>query len=195
MKAQCERCKEIVPFEFALDGDGIRVHCPACDETYQVRPTPTPAPVPVAVPDPDSMTCPKCAHAQKQADACRRCGLVIANWNPSAAPAAPADAAETAALWAACEEGWSDDARHDAFIEACRKLGVLAHAAARYRQAADRPGAADKLARIRTLAEQSLAVAVRTEKKTTSRSKLPLYVLLLAIILIMGVVGARYLLF
>lgn len=109
------------------------------------------------------MTCPKCGDEQKDAEACRRCGLIIANWNPDAAgEMSIGEAQEAAALWAACLEAWDEGKRHDLFIEHCRKAGVLAYAAGRYRQSGDREGAAERLKQIRVLAEHTLAVMPRT---------------------------------
>ncbi len=140
MKAQCERCKEIVPLAFTLGDGGIDVTCPACGQRYFVAggarddappPPPKPSPPPPA----------------------------------ASLPPAPAGAADAFAL---CEEKWEDDALHDAFLAACREAGSYAYAAARYRGATADPARADRaharLKQIRTLAEQALHAAVRAEK-------------------------------
>jgi hypothetical protein len=91
VKAQCDRCKEIVPLTFRAQSGGIEVTCPSCDATYFVAETAAPAPAPAPVAGPvaadiappassDQMTCPKCGDVQKPAQACRRCGLIIARW-------------------------------------------------------------------------------------------------------------------
>jgi hypothetical protein len=177
VKAQCERCKEIVPLEFSVGIGGIEVSCPSCKETYFVRGTGT---QPAA--SPAEVTCPKCGAGQKASDACRRCGLVFANWDPAkAAGPEVSDATEAAALWDRCLEDWDDGARHEAFIEHCRRSGVLALAAARYRQHEGRAGAADRLKQIRTLAEQSLVVAPRTDM---TKRKTPLWVGVVIVVLV-----------
>ena len=40
MKAQCERCKEIVALVFVVEGGGIRVTCPSCEGVYVVAAVP-----------------------------------------------------------------------------------------------------------------------------------------------------------
>src|SRR5262249_57088289 len=111
VKAQCEKCKEIVPLVFGADEGGIRVSCPSCEAEYKVPFTSaststTASEPPVA---PSEMTCPKCGEGQKKAAACRRCGLVIAKWRGGERP-------DSDGLFAACLEQWDDAARHDAFV-------------------------------------------------------------------------------
>ena len=169
MKAQCEKCKEIVQLDFVVEGAAIRVTCPSCRADYTVgqtlprRPSLPAPPVPAVA----EMTCPKCGDVQRMSDACRRCGLVIARWKPDAVAPDPdvGDAREAAQAWSAVENGWDEPERHEAFIALCRRAGVLAFAAARYRQAqgAGREGAAARLAQIRILAEQALAAVPRVE--------------------------------
>ena len=53
MKAQCERCKEIVPLSFVLADGGITVSCPACQASYFV-PSSIPTPTPTTTPKPGS---------------------------------------------------------------------------------------------------------------------------------------------
>lgn len=171
MKAQCDRCKEIVPLEFALAAGGIQVRCPACHACYFVAAGDPASPVAPSAPPKVTrlpgaeMTCPKCGEAQPRADACRRCGLLQARWRGSLAAAdasSPelAHAREAAALWAEVETGWDDPARHDTFLAYCQKSGTYAFAASRYRAAlAERPGdaiAERRLRQVRHLAELAL---------------------------------------
>jgi hypothetical protein len=69
-------------------------------------------------------------------------------------------------LWTRVEEGWSDEAAHDAYLAAMTELGRLGDAAARYRGLVDDPArgpvARKRLARIVILAEQAL---VATQSK------------------------------
>jgi hypothetical protein len=195
VKVQCEKCKEIVAFEFKLEPSGIRVHCPSCDASYPVpapapapAPDPPPAPAPDPAPDPDQMTCPKCDRLQPRADACRACGLVIANWTPELAAALDADDPAAVELWRACEAAWDDAARHDAFLEHCRKADALPYAASRYRRAAARPGAAERLARVRSLAEHTLASLPRSAApRANTRQQNLLIALVASLILVAGV--------
>ncbi|HKA87240.1 MAG TPA: hypothetical protein VKE22_06210 [Haliangiales bacterium] len=139
MKAQCERCKEIVALEFTLGEGGIHVTCPACAQRYFVTSGPRPDAPPPPAPRPAAP--------------------------PASLPPAPPGAAEA---FARCEETWEDDGLHDAFLAACRDAGSYAYAAARYRLAAADAARAEqaeaRLKLIRTLAEQALHAAVRAEK-------------------------------
>jgi hypothetical protein len=147
MKAQCERCREIVELGFSLAAGGIDVTCPACKQAYFVAAsTATAAPVvPVApVAEPGGTPCPKCGHRQSGGESCKKCGLVFARWTPAAAAAASVDA-EAERLWAQVLEAWDQPARHDAVLAAVQRGGHFAWLAARYRQAKDERGAADAM--------------------------------------------------
>jgi hypothetical protein len=176
VKAQCERCKEIVPLAFVVVGEGIEVTCPACAERYVVAATRSSTP---ATPATTTPTCPKCGEARR-GEACVRCGLVFANWDPEKVGGVAGNA-EAQALWDRCVEAWADDARHEAFIEHCRRAGILAFAAARYRQR----GAEDRLKQIRTLAEHSLAVPARVPP-APRRTSLWAAIVLVALMLVGG---------
>jgi hypothetical protein len=47
---------------------------------------------------------------------------------------------ELARLWREVEEGWGDAARHEAFLDHCRKTAQLPRAAAHYRGVVSTPG-------------------------------------------------------
>jgi hypothetical protein len=167
VKAQCDRCKEIVPLEFALADDHIKVHCPSCDARYPVSPL-----AEARSPRPEApnqgVTCPKCGEDQPTRDSCRRCGLVFERWRGVEAVADASElpiatATELAARWKALTDDWSDAARHDAFVAACRAAGAFGYAAVRYRSRGTDPVATARLAEIRILAEQSLATPSRAE--------------------------------
>lgn len=196
MKAQCDRCKEIVPLEFAVESAAIRVRCPACAAEYTVEATVTTAPrrrePPPSLSAPrvavdGEMTCPKCGEVQRKAAACRRCGLIIARWKPDSVSAEPVlgDAREAAELWKQVEASWSDGALHEAFIDHCRKAGALAYAAARYRQSSSRPGAADRLAQVRVVAEHSLAAVPRAAPVKRSNVRTVALAAVVAILLVL----------
>jgi hypothetical protein len=169
VKVQCERCKEIVLFEFAVTPAGVDVSCGACGERYHVPETAGAAP---SVPLPTGeMLCPKCAEAQPPAAACRRCGLVQAKWRgleqaPELSMGIDAEvnleaAREPSLRWEACLARWDDATAHEAFLAACQQAGSFAFAAARYRSALqDRGGhdpvAESRLKQVRSLAEFAL---------------------------------------
>jgi hypothetical protein len=217
VKAQCDRCKEIVALVFTVEATGIRVRCPSCAAEYSVAaeppaaPAPAPEPAaaapaapaatepaaepaaaasasaaatepaakPAAAPSASAaavkpapareMVCPKCGEPQKPAAACRRCGLIIARWNPARAsaeaPPALGDVGAAAALFAACEAAWGDRARHDAFLAHCEAGGAWAFAAAAYRRQTAVPErravAEERLQEIRVRAEKALAIVAR----------------------------------
>lgn len=215
MKAQCERCKEIVPLVFSTEAAGIRVTCPACAAEYFVAARtddlgaapPATAPAPASVPPapataataaPDEMICPKCGEPQRRADACRRCGLStdkFAAWDAARADDAAlalGDVGSAAALFAACEVNWDDPVRHDAFIGHCQRADAWAYAAACYRKQtarADRRAIAlARLADIRGLAEKSLVVLPRLDVAAPARNPMRT-VALLAVVVVLLVAG------
>lgn len=169
MKAQCERCKEIVALDFTVADGGIEVRCAACSASYfvaQAATQPAPAPASALAPAPAGFQCPKCAERQPEGTSCRRCGLVYDKWKGhEASVAAPmptaAEALAAGELFAACEAHWGEPERHDRFLAFCQQTGALGYAAARYRGVlltrANDPVAAELLVRIRTLAEATLA--------------------------------------
>lgn len=202
MKAQCERCKEIVELAFALDEGGIRVRCGACGASYHVAAAEVPAPAatpPLAAPagPPPARICPKCGEGSDDAEAaaCRRCGLVFAKWkgkvdDPGAAP----ELAEPRRLWAQIELAWHDEGRHEAFLVQCQRDAAFAFAAQRYRTAqAERgagaePIAARSLERVRKMAEAAMFVSARSapadDEKTPYKGVVLLLVVLLAAVII-----------
>jgi hypothetical protein len=218
MKAQCEKCKEIVALEFDLAEGGIRVYCGACGQSFAVaarahgegagRATPA-ASAPRAEPrsaprsDDDGVSCPKCGVTQPRGEACRACGLVFAKWRgPEALADTPlpelGDARVASALWTACQEAWDDAQRHDAFVDHCQRTQSFALAAQRYRtRLARAPGdvvAEERLQQIRQAAEASLVV-VRPKKaaaREETRDKKPILVVLFVMAIALG--GVVYLL-
>src|SRR5262245_42818091 len=122
MKAQCERCKEIVLLVFKTEAAGIRVRCPSCAADYFVAGEPAEvveekAPELAEPAEPDvapEMICPKCGEPQKKAESCRRCGLHVDNfsgWEATRAEDSDIELGEVRAaaeLFAACEASWED---------------------------------------------------------------------------------------
>src|SRR5262249_26638526 len=146
MKAQCDKCKEIVALVFKTEPGGIRVTCPSCDAQYSVAAAETDAD---ADADADTATdtatatatdtvtatapdaaCPKCGEPQKAAAACRRCGLAVAKWptwnDPDAGDSSIVlgDVRAAAALFDLCLASWDDAARHDAFLAHCERASA-----------------------------------------------------------------------
>ncbi len=169
MKAECERCKQIVELSFAPTAGGIDVACSSCGARYFVAAEAeklSAAPRgPAAKPTAGEQECPKCSLVQPRAEACRRCGLVFVRWKgaeaePAAVAAVPSDGS-AAALWAAVEGGWNDDVRHDAFLAFCQRTDQFSYAAGRYRAAQTSRGAAAEPAAARALARiEKLAITV-----------------------------------
>jgi hypothetical protein len=203
VKAQCEKCKEIVPLSFTVAAVGIDVTCGACGADYHVaasKPLETPVPRPAG-----DMVCPKCGEAQPPATACRRCGLIQDRWRgpESAADGTELDLAsarEAAALWDACLVRWEDPATHDAFLAHCEAAGTFAFAAARYRGAQQTRGDGDpvttaRLKQVRNMAELALVRPTprpKQEVETPSLYKNAVILLTLGLTLLAG--GFVYLL-
>jgi hypothetical protein len=173
VKAQCDRCREIVTLEFSVAAGGIDVICPACKQAYFVS-AKTRAATPPPVAGGDGTICPKCSEMQPRAEACRKCGLVFAKWRGPEVLADTDDpslegAREAAALFALCEEAWTDASRHDAFVAHCRRTEAFGFAAARYRaalaKAPDDEIAAGRLKQIRSLAEFLIRVPDKSGKR------------------------------
>jgi hypothetical protein len=201
VKAQCERCKEIVLLDFAVaeSGGGIDVSCPSCEARYFVAAAKVvksgggPSP-------PGGELCPKCAAPRGDREACSRCGLVFAKWKGAEAAAmevlpASADAKVVGELFGACEAAWADATPHDRFIVFTQEHGALAYAAARYRAANAERGGADpiaieRLARIRTIAEGALArtTASAPPPDTAPYKNVKVVMLVLTLLLAVGAI-------
>jgi hypothetical protein len=171
VKLQCDLCREIVVADFAVDGDAIRVRCPACDGSFRVAATAAsaatagpsvpapPAPTPPATTGP-TLTCPKCGSTQAPADACRSCGLRVDRMDDYAAQR-PVDGAPTMiAAWADAQAAWTDPAVHDRLANLAPAHHAAAWLARRYRDhLRASPGdaiAADRIARIARISEAAL---------------------------------------
>lgn len=217
MKAQCERCKEIVPLAFDLAEDGIRVHCGACGESYTVvarAPRGNTAgakasPI-VMVPRNEPalpahrLACPKCGIEQERAPACRACGLIFAKWRGPEALADTSvpelgDARTAAALWAACEESWEDTTRHDAFVDHCQSTQAFAYGAQRYRArlAKGPPGdpvAKERLGQIRARAEAALLRPITAPPPADDKARYKGPVVVLLVVMAVTLCGLVYML-
>lgn len=170
MKAQCERCKEIVPLLFRTESAAIRVTCPACRQSYIVQAEAT------------------TAATSEPAAAAPRTGP------PAPLPALPSTDAETAALFVACEAVWDDALRHDAFLRRCQQVAAFPYAAGCYRRAAADPSrqavAEARLLEIRQLVMQTLIATPRPEPHRR-RQRLLSFVLIAALVVLVASLAFR----
>jgi len=91
-----------------------------------------------ATPGPFAGACPKCGHRRREdAGACTRCGLVFDKWTPELAATVVKLDDAGAALWAALQDAWQDEAKHEAFAKHCSAAGVLGAAGRCYRERLD----------------------------------------------------------
>ncbi len=171
MKLQCELCKEIVPAEFSIAGNGIDVTCPACRGTFRVTARAEAPMVELArarvakhrpAPGEPSMTCPKCDDEQPPRPACRSCGLLADRMADFVRDRDAKVPAEVTAAWDAVGTSWEDEAAHDRFVRAVSTALAYPWAAQRYRDAlrlrSDDPIATEQLARLGRMAEATLLV-------------------------------------
>jgi hypothetical protein len=196
MKIQCEKCKEIVSLgRFDLLSDRIRITCPACDATLEVRAAgEVTVPASAAVPDADDGTCPKCGAPLADVPACAACGLERQHVEAYRARTAAADAA-TGAGWDACLAAWDDAAAHDAFVRRASLAGDYSSAAKHYRRyLQEHPGdatATAALARVTRMAE----VALLQRPAVTAEAEQPYkrVVVLMMVLVVMAALGGAYL--
>jgi hypothetical protein len=189
VKLQCDLCREIVVADFAVDGDAIRVHCPACDGSFRVGATATTsaqaAPTETAPPPPrlkivfdgPSMACPKCGLVQAPAPGCRSCGLRadrMADYEANRDAHVPP---EVAAAWAAAQASWTDAGLHERLANVAALHDAYAWIARAYRDHLRAnptdPISADRIARITRITEASLraSAAVRGVKGAAPGAK------------------------
>lgn len=127
--------------------------------------------------------CPKCQTHVGQRPACPTCGLT-ADRMSTFASAREAASPELAATWQAALEAWTEQARHDAFVQAAAAAGAFAFAAGKYQEAArTRPDdtiAPRQLARVRRTAEAAMLASaqVRHVQQTPYRNATAILVLL-----------------
>ena len=201
MKLQCDLCREIVAADFAVAGDGIDVHCPACEKIFRVGATRGAAVVELKKPRPappageQAMTCPKCEDVQPSAPACRSCGLLASRMADFVRDRDSRVAPEVVAAWQALDAAWSDTEAHDRFIKIVASSMAYPWAARRYREALRlRPDdrlAAEQLARLARMAEATL-FASGTKRAEAKPKAYRGALTLLAAMLILVFVGLGY---
>jgi hypothetical protein len=141
LKIQCPSCKEIVDMnDFSTSSEGLRFCCPACGQQHFLE-NPTKEPPTAVGPDttepaPGQIVCPKCGHSQEKGEACHRCGLMFARWDPANQPAPPLQAEN---LWAEIERQPHDVDLHEQFVQACHAADRLDYATRQYRILEKRP--------------------------------------------------------
>ncbi len=141
--------------------------------------------------------CPKCQTPVGQRRACPTCGLAAERM---ATFAAARDVASPAleACWQAALDAWTEQARHDAFVQAAAGAGAFAFAAGKYQEATrarpDDPIAPRQLARVRRTAEAAMLASaqVRHVEQKPYRSATAVLVLLV-VALVAGGVYATFL--
>jgi hypothetical protein len=167
VKAQCERCKEIVELRFRSSERGMDVTCPACAGSYFVPATLVAnltVPAAVSGPGAEEIACPKCAHIQPDdRDSCRRCGLAVARF-PAYEGAIDEDVPVAVAdCWRACRERWHDPEAHEALLVAVALADRYAYAATRYRAVLrEEPGDAIAGRRLQEVMRRAEAGLLRT---------------------------------
>lgn len=175
----------------------LQVKCGACGIVTRMGADQLPAPEPAPGPGEPAATCPKCAHRQRNQEACDRCGLVFERWDPDKAMAPTDEAAE--ALWASLQQAWDDDKRHRAFTDYCSAMGLYAYAAQQYGRArgdeARRTRAVAEIARLAAVAQAALAASQpKTSAATVRRVKNTiLFVAFVVCAALLAVVAARFL--
>ena len=80
------------------------------------------------------MRCPKCGLDQREADACRACGLLAARMADFSARELAGVSPEVAAAWDACTSAWGDPARHEELARTAAAHDAYAWVARRYHE-------------------------------------------------------------
>lgn len=177
MKVQCPQCGEMIEMvDFQTSAEGLRFTCSNCGkESLLASPKEEEAKQEPAkpAPPPGELICPKCGHSQKDPYACHRCGLVFEKFDESQLPPDPEEAA---ALWKELLLLPADEARHEAFLEACQKVNRLDYAARQYRlmlrQPEHKAQAEKMLEKLFSKAQAQLApVTMASEGKREDRKK------------------------
>lgn len=141
--------------------------------------------------------CPKCQTQVGQQRACPTCGLAAERMSTFAAAREAASPA-LEACWQAALDAWTEQARHDAFVQAAAGAGAFAFAAGKYQEATrarpDDPIAARQLARVRRTAEAAMLASaqVRHVEQKPYRSATAVLILLV-VALVAGGVYATFL--
>ena len=165
MKVLCPGCERLVtPAAARLDGDHVVIECPKCGAEDTVALSAVTAKRPSSRPPertkkrtdtPNAERCPKCGEPRSDGDACTKCGLVFARWNPKQEVEPSGEAAE---LWEQLESRWDDESLHQRFLTICLERKALSFAARCYRSHDDEISR-QQLERLTTLGVQAMQVA------------------------------------
>lgn len=138
--------------------------------------------------------CPKCHHAKVSVtqEACPRCGLVFALWDPSQTPSVLPLDPQAEALWASAVSAWQTPDTHDAFLKHCSVAGLLPAAGRRYREWLDtHPGdAVAEQMQKRVLAMATALLGAPPQKPATPFTRSGAFWLIVLCSLVVGVLGA-----
>lgn len=213
VKLLCGVCQRAGALELSAGASAaeVWVRCQQCGATERLalpaRAAAEPAAEALVEPDglerdpqprgPAEPRCPKCQTAVGRRSACPACGL-SAERMPTFAAAREAASPALAAAWQAVLDGWTEQARHDAFVQAAAAARAFAFAAGKYQEAArarpDDAIAPRQLLRVRRTAEAAMLASaqVRHVEPTPYRSATAILVLLV-VALIAGGVYATFL--
>lgn len=145
------------------------------------------------VPTPD--LCPKCGDPQsRETDSCAKCGLVFANIGVTFHPNVPEDPEpevdEALRLWAAIEEQWEDEERHEAFLGHCVAAGQAELASRKYNERLEASGGTDEDARRRlqkvVAGVQAMLVQSATPQEETQRMQRQVRAILYLLIVVLA---------
>jgi hypothetical protein len=142
----------------------------------------------------DVARCPKCDAIVGERAACPGCGLAAGRMASFSASRAAEVPESVRAAWHQALAAWSEQARHDAFVQAVAGSGSFAWAAGQYQEERRRrPGdtlAARQLERVRRTAEAAMlaSAAVREDVKAPYRSTTAILVMMVVVL----VAGALY---
>jgi len=162
MRVECEACRQLVEASFDVDGDAVRVSCPACCHASRVPLMPAR--------EASGPLCPKCGARRSEAStACASCGLArarMAAFGDALDANVPPSVREA---WTRAAADWSDAARHDELLRAAAAHNSYAWVAGRYRARGHDPVAARQLDRLRRAAEATLFAGATVRRDTAAR--------------------------
>lgn len=140
------------------------------------------------------LRCPKCSQKKTAStqEACARCGLVFALWNPENAPKVVAFDERAEALWSTIVSNWNNAGAHDAFLKYCSVASMLPAAGRRYRERLDeQPG--DEVAlqmQKRVLAMATAAMGAPAQKTPDPITRSGVFWVVIVAALSLGIVAA-----
>ncbi len=113
-------------------------------------------------------TCPKC-NAEKQGEACTRCGLVFSKFKKEVLDEGIPE--ELIKLWSEVDENWHEKSRHAIFTERAMALNASGYAAACYRRRGNDPRAKAYIEQLNERLEQMLLVGASPSRKKQTRGR------------------------